>query len=105
MNHQAKLCCFARTLAGLLFVVHAAPLAIAAPPTLGQATTSDAFRSDWHSDLNRRWVGPQYWANRLQDWRVNDGRLECVNARLPMRTVHLLTRRISQRHGVLASLR
>jgi hypothetical protein len=27
---------------------------------------------------DRTWVGPGLWANRLQDWQVKDGRLECV---------------------------
>ncbi|MEM1213519.1 MAG: alkaline phosphatase D family protein [Planctomycetota bacterium] len=26
----------------------------------------------------RRWVGPAYWANRLQDWQWRDGRIECT---------------------------
>ena len=50
--------------------------------------------SRWAESPDRRWVGAEYWANRLQDWRVRDGRLECVSD-LPMRTVHLLTRRLS----------
>jgi hypothetical protein len=47
------------------------------------------------------WVGPTYWANRLQDWRVRDGHLECVadDPRLGMRTVHLLTDELVDRHG------
>jgi len=55
------------------------------------------FRSRWASDTNRVWIGPEYWANRLQDWRVQNGRLECVQAapQWPMRTVHLLTRRMN----------
>lgn len=29
--------------------------------------------------LNERlWLGPELWANRLQDWATRDGRLECV---------------------------
>ena len=43
---------------------------------------------------DRTWIGPQYWANRLQDWRASEGRIECVGTRLPMRTLHLTNRRI-----------
>jgi len=25
----------------------------------------------------RPWIGPQFWANPLQDWRLRDGRIEC----------------------------
>lgn len=28
--------------------------------------------------LDRVWVGPEYWANPLQDWQVKNGRLECA---------------------------
>jgi hypothetical protein len=34
------------------------------------------FKSEWPSK-NRVWVGPQYWANPMQDWLVNHGRVEC----------------------------
>ena len=58
------------------------------------------FQSGWPEDVTRTWVGPEYWANRLQDWRIAEGRLECVAAG-PMRTVHLLTRRLGKRPGEL----
>ena len=59
------------------------------------------FRSAWPEDITRVWVGPEYWANRLQDWRISHGRLECMEGRAekPMRTVHLLTRRLNDRTG------
>ncbi|NNE34258.1 MAG: hypothetical protein HKN13_03415, partial [Rhodothermales bacterium] len=48
--------------------------------------------------VDRVWVGEQFYANRLQDWRVRSGRLEAVEGRStkPMRTVHLLTRSIGE---------
>ena len=64
---------------------------------------SATFESAWPDDIERTWVGPDYWANRLQDWRISDGRLECVERRAatPMRTVHLLTHRLSESAGWL----
>lgn len=58
---------------------------------------SASFQSAWPPNIERIFVGPEYWANRLQDWRISRGRLECLDARpaSPMRTVHLLTHRIS----------
>lgn len=49
----------------------------------------------------RIWIGPAFWANRLHDWRVANGRLECVaqQRRLPMRTVHLLSHRLADTGG------
>ncbi len=59
------------------------------------------FLSSYPEELQRAWVGPEFWANRLQDWRIIGGRLECVQGSFakPMRTVHLLTRRMSEGKG------
>ena len=54
----------------------------------------------WDDSPDRLWVGPNLWANRLQDWQVRDGRLESRVA-LPMRTVHLLTARVEPTSGAL----
>lgn len=54
----------------------------------------------WDDSSDRPWVGPNLWANRLQDWQVRDGRLES-RVSLPMRTVHLLTARVEPAPGAL----
>jgi alkaline phosphatase D len=48
------------------------------------------------TDRTRTWLGPPWWANRLQDWRLHQRRLECVAATGPMRTrtVAVLTREL-----------
>ena len=53
--------------------------------------------------VERIWVGPETWANRLQDWRVRDGRIECVDVSLPFRTLHRTTRRIEVGEGTLTA--
>ncbi len=58
------------------------------------------FRSAWPSDVQRVWVGPEYWSNRLQDWRVSGGRLECVTNGAD-RNVNLLTRQLGKQKGDL----
>ncbi len=58
------------------------------------------FTASWSRSPDRRWVGPGFWANRLQDWTVANGRLQAVHA-LPLRTVHLLTRRLAPGEGTL----
>jgi len=51
----------------------------------------------------RVWIGPGYYANRLMDWRLENGRIECVEGRSakPMRTLHLLTRALHEDEGNL----
>ena len=52
-----------------------------------------SFEKTWPAGVKRDWAGPEFWANRLQDWQVANGRLECVRKddNRPLRTVHLLT--------------
>ncbi len=59
------------------------------------------FESNWSKNAQRHWIGPEYWSNRLEDWQINNGRLECINGELQLRTVHLLTRELSDRTGTL----
>ena len=56
-------------------------------------TAAGQFNSNIPDSITRPWVGPEYFANRLQDWQIDGGRIECVEARnnLPLRTLHLLT--------------
>lgn len=56
------------------------------------------WRSRWDEDLDRPWLGADYWAAPLQDWRVHDGAAACVNA-APNRAVHLLTADLSERRA------
>ncbi len=58
------------------------------------------FQSDWQQQHDRVWVGPQYWANPMEDWRLNDGRLECSES-APNRSVHLLTHQLADEAGTL----
>jgi len=62
-------------------------------------SAQSAFQSSWQGQPDAVWLGPDYWANRLQDWECRGGRLECVRARLPQRTLHLLTWRVEHLRG------
>ncbi|HET7474686.1 MAG TPA: alkaline phosphatase D family protein [Dermatophilaceae bacterium] len=62
--------------------------------------------------LTRTWLAPEYWANRVGDWRLSSGRIESLTSGSGGRTVGVLTRRItsgdlagaiSMRTGTLAS--
>ena len=60
---------------------------------LSPAANASEFRSDWPVDAGRVWVGRDYWANPLQDWRLRNGLLECHVAGGD-RNVFLLTREV-----------
>ena len=65
-----------------------------------QALTADqlpGFQSNWQG--SRVWVGKEYWANPLQDWRVDDG--EVVARAAGRRTLHLLTHQVTESGGGL----
>ncbi|MEC9157148.1 MAG: alkaline phosphatase D family protein [Planctomycetota bacterium] len=87
-------------LAGTVLALSIVPPASGAPePSVPQAP--DGFQSSWALDHDRTWVGSAFHANRWQDWRVRDGRLECteVAERLPMRTVQVLTETLDPKRG------
>ncbi|NNE71376.1 MAG: twin-arginine translocation pathway signal protein [Rhodothermales bacterium] len=44
-------------------------------------------------DTDRIWLGPEFYANRLQDWALEDGMIRATegSAAKPMRTAHLLS--------------
>lgn len=67
--------------------------------TVGCNREKQSYHSDWQHQPNRIWVGPDMWANRLQDWRLEDGKLQCINTSLGLRTVHLLTHQIGGSKG------
>src|SRR3954447_16078466 len=51
---------------------------------------SQSFASDWSNWPDMNWVGPEFWGNRLQDWRIHGGKLECL-VKGRNRTLHSLT--------------
>ncbi|GEO06471.1 hypothetical protein AAE02nite_41350 [Adhaeribacter aerolatus] len=59
-----------------------------------EATVAAGFASAWHEWPDMPWVGPEYWGNRLQDWRIQDGKLACL-VRNSNRTLHCLTTQLS----------
>ncbi len=68
----------------------------------GWYASAAEFLLDWNDSLDRVWVGPDAWANRLQDWRVHGGRLECVlGTPRPVRTVQLLSAYLVPEPGTL----
>ena len=55
------------------------------------------FTSEWNAP-ERVWIGPEYWANPLQDWRLKDDRVECITSGGD-RNLYLLTHEIDSSAG------
>ena len=55
--------------------------------------------NEWPAGIDRDWIGPSYWANRLQDWSLVDGSITATGPSLPLRTLHVLTRRVLDTPG------
>ncbi len=47
-----------------------------------------SFSDNWNNLPDQRWAGPGYWANRLQDWEVSAGRVQCTNGTRDQLTLH-----------------
>ncbi len=58
---------------------------------------ADTYTKTW-PHTQRIWLAPELWANRLQDWQVNDGRLECVVSDWN-RNVNVLSHRLIRSTG------
>ena len=60
----------------------------------GQKTTVFSF----DTIENRRWVGADFWANRLQNWEVKNGKIYCSHSE-ELSTLHLLTHEMQSSKG------
>ena len=47
-----------------------------------------SFSDNWNTTPNQVWIGPGYWANRLHDWQVDNGRVNCILGTREHRTIH-----------------
>ena len=56
------------------------------------------FESRFQQTPDRIWLAPELWANPLEDWRIQHGRLECTTT-APGRSVHVLTHQLAERSG------
>ncbi len=73
----------------------------AAAATLSSGACADprpVFASHWLGE--RVWIGPQYWANPLQNWRTAEG--EVLAQAAAGRTLHLLTHQAVEGEGGLS---
>lgn len=52
------------------------------------ASPDGSFSDNWNNTPDQNWAGPGYWANRLQDWEVNNNRVQCINGSRDQLTLH-----------------
>ncbi len=64
---------------------------------LGGCSASSSFSSDF-DDVQRPWIGADYWSNPLQDWQLSGGQLENISSGGD-RNVFLLTREVGGQDG------
>ena len=56
------------------------------------------FQSQFPGSAERIWIGPEYWTNPMQDWKLENGKMICTVLGRD-RNVHLLTRKIDEQTG------
>ncbi len=87
----------AREVARRDFVKTAAAATVSLTPRLraAQAAQAPSFESSWRG--SRTWIGKEYWANPLQNWRVEAG--EVIAQAAAGRALHLLTHQVTPSGG------
>ena len=80
----------------LIKTLGAAAAAAGLSPTEAQANPSaaNAKECSWGKTNNRVWLGGQYWANPMEDWRISDGAAE-VQSGGGNRNIHLITHQLT----------
>lgn len=70
---------------------------------VGCRADTTRFSMTLPESADRVWIGADFYANRLMDWHLAGGRIECTEGRAakPMRTLHLLTRSLAEGPGSL----
>jgi len=63
-------------------------------------SNNNDFISEVPENITRIWLGPEYWTNPLQDWQLNEGRIECLTSGGD-RNVYLLSHELTDRPGTV----
>ncbi len=60
-----------------LSVLPSGPLSQKTPSFPEEKFASSPYQSNWYDLPDRVWIGENLWGNRLQDWHLHDGGLQC----------------------------
>ena len=66
--------------------------------TCKKETDRNLFKSSFPENIQRTWIGAEYWSNPMQDWQLNSGRIECIVSG-GERNVYLLTHEVDTLAG------
>ena len=80
------------TISAVLLLLPLVSQSMGSPTSIGRASEMRVVPVDDEDD--RRWIGSAWQPSRLQDWRLLEGRLVNEDARLPVRTAHVLEFRL-----------
>ncbi len=69
-------------------------------PSASSAAAAE-HTSDWRTLPDRVWLGADYWANPMEDWRIAGGAAECQTTKGD-RNIQLLTHQLTNTKGSLA---
>ncbi|MCB1062392.1 MAG: alkaline phosphatase D family protein [Verrucomicrobiae bacterium] len=60
----------------------------------GNASAATKTTDSWSQTHDRVWIGGDYWANPMEDWRVADGAAECLSLG-GNRSIHSITHQLT----------
>ncbi|MCA9264723.1 MAG: alkaline phosphatase D family protein [Planctomycetales bacterium] len=64
----------------------------------GDSLNSDDVVGRWSTTHDRVWLGEQFWANPMEDWRIRQGAAECLSMGGD-RNIHLITHQLTNPAG------
>ena len=71
---------------------------------VSQSNQQKVFQQDFNRINNRVWIGEEFWAVPMEDWRVQNGRIECFNDRGNSR-VNILTQELTGQGNIEISVK
>ncbi|WP_286860711.1 alkaline phosphatase D family protein [Proteiniphilum sp. UBA5510] len=66
--------------------------------TLVSCSKKNEFSANFENINNRIWIGKEFWSIPLEDWKIEDGKMQCIGS-VPQSRVNLLTHILSDETG------
>jgi alkaline phosphatase D len=89
-----------RRLAIKLIGAIAAGLGLSRTEKAAEPSKPKSHIGSWRKSHDRVWLGAEYWANPMEDWRIAHGAAECLSVG-GNRSIHLLTRQFENPRGTI----